>query len=77
MCVSLFCQKMLLKMANIIQEIEKKHSYVRTGCVGGLSQKRTHAYMVGGLVKNVMNFSVRTLWMTPFSLMHQPSLHGS
>ena len=33
--------------------------------VGGLSQKHTPAYREGGLVRNVMILSIRTLWMTP------------
>ena len=31
--------------------------------MGGLIQKRSHAYRVGGLVKNVMSLSIRTIWM--------------
>ena len=32
------------------------------GWVGGLSQKHTRAYRVGGMVKNALG--VRTFWMT-------------
>ena len=33
----------------------------------GLRQKSTHAYKVGGLVKNVMILGVRTFWVPPKS----------
>ena len=71
---STFCKKLLLKMGNIFYEISKKpfvRSY-RGGWMGGwvFNQKRARMYRAGGLVKNVMILSVRTLWMTPLLNTH-------
>ena len=63
---SSFREKLSLKMGNTFHEISTKPLYVRTE-VGGLSQKRTRAYRVGGLVKNMTILSVRTLWLTLIS----------
>ena len=46
-----FCEKLLLKLGKIFQEMSNKRSYVRTE--------------VGGLVKNAMILSERTVWITP------------
>ena len=62
--LSSFCEKLLLKMDNFVQEISKKPPYVRAKVGGWVKSKRSHAHRVGGLVKNVLILSVRTLWVT-------------
>ena len=61
MCVFLILRKIVVRSGQHFSRNIKKPLYVRIGWVGGLNQKRTHAYRVGGLVKNVMILTARTL----------------
>ena len=63
---SSLCEKLPPKMGNIFRKYKRNLRALVQRWVGGLSEKRIRAYRVGGLVKNVMILSVRTLWMTPY-----------
>ena len=47
---------------------ENSYACTGPGWMDGLSQKRTRAYRVDGLVKNIMILGIRTFWMTPYKI---------